>query len=177
MRLCEISTLKVNDLHDTYIKVFGKGRKEREIGVHPTVSKLLWKYIHKFRSPLDETEQALFLGSGRSSGRPLGYGGVKQVLEKVKRISGVSDVRLSAHTFRHTFAKMYLNEGGEIFKLSREMGHSSSQVTKIYLEDYNSSEARKEHNSFSPINRLKINKQAKRTDPDRHYWKNKENEI
>lgn len=53
---------------------------------------------------------------------------------------------------------MYLEEGGEIFKLSREMGHSSVQVTKIYLEDFTSTEARKEHTSYSPINRVSVKK-------------------
>jgi len=163
MRLSELSTLRVTDVHDTYVKVYGKGRKEREIGIHPHVSKLLWKYVNKYRHTKDEHEQALFLGGSRSSGKPLGYGGVKQVLQRIKKATGIDDVRLSAHTFRHTFAKMYLEEGGEVFKLSREMGHSSVQVTKLYLEDFSSTEARKEHTSFSPINRLSLKKQSQKS--------------
>jgi integrase/recombinase XerD len=163
MRLSEIAGLRVTDIYDTYVKVYGKGRKEREIGIHPHVGKLLWKYINKYRHPKDEHEQALFMGGSRSSGKPLGYGGVKQVLERVKEATGIDSVRLSAHTFRHTFAKMYLEEGGEVFKLSREMGHSSVQVTKLYLEDFTSTEARKEHTSFSPINRLSLKKQSQKS--------------
>jgi len=47
--------LKLSDI-DTqfrYVKVFGKGRKEREIGLHPEVGKLVWKHIHKYRGPAD----------------------------------------------------------------------------------------------------------------------------
>jgi integrase/recombinase XerD len=58
---------------------------------------------------------------------------------------------VSARTFRHTFAKFYLQRGGELFKLSREMGHSTVQVTEIYLKDYRSTETRREHVSYSPI--------------------------
>jgi integrase/recombinase XerD len=61
MRLSEICSLRVDGVYDDYVKVFGKGRKEREIGIHPEVSKLLWKYIHKYRHPENPKETALFL--------------------------------------------------------------------------------------------------------------------
>ena len=51
MRISEIGTLRLDAFQETYIKVMGKGRKEREIGLHPDVSKLLWKYVHKYRKP------------------------------------------------------------------------------------------------------------------------------
>ena len=69
---------------------------------------------------------------------------------------------MSAHTFRHTFAKFYLQRGGELFKLSREMGHSTVQVTEIYLKDFRSSEARREHTSYSPIGELSLRKKRGR---------------
>ena len=49
IRVSEFCSLQVVDVHPRYIKVFGKGSKEREIGLHPDVSKLLWKYIQKYR--------------------------------------------------------------------------------------------------------------------------------
>lgn len=151
MRVSELCGLQVTDIHDRYVKVLGKGRKEREIGLHPEVAKLLWKYVHKYRKPADFNETTLFIGR---LGEPLRYGGVKSVLQDVKKASGIDGVRVSAHTFRHTFAKFYLQRGGEVFKLSREMGHSTIQVTEIYLKDYRSSEARREHNAYSPIGEI-----------------------
>lgn len=163
IRLSEIAGIEVVNVHDTYIKVFGKGRKEREVGIHPDVSKLLWKYIHKYRHPKNADETILFLGAGgRGAGRPFGHDGVKHLVERVKKATGITDMRVSPHVFRHTFAKMYLKAGGDLFKLSREMGHSNIQTTKIYLEDFNSSDARNEHASFSPINRFKLLKNQKR---------------
>ncbi|GER87820.1 tyrosine recombinase XerD [Dictyobacter vulcani] len=152
IRLGEISLLKLSDVHDNYIKVYGKGRKEREVGLHPEVSKLIWKYIHKFRHPAKLNEPMLFIDcSKRSHGSALNREGVKSILKRLKIETGIVDIRLSAHTFRHTFAKMYLQQGGELFKLSREMGHSDIQITKTYLEDFSSTDARKDHASFSPI--------------------------
>ncbi len=66
------------------------------------------------------------MGCIHCNDKPLGYGGVKQVLERVKEVTGLDGVRLSAHTFRHTFARCTWKKGGEVFKLSREMGHSSA---------------------------------------------------
>jgi integrase/recombinase XerD len=71
-------------------------------------------------------------------------------------------VRVSAHTFRHTFAKMYLEQGGEVFKLSREMGHSDVKTTEVYLRDFNSTEARREHDAFSPVARLQLKNRRRR---------------
>ncbi len=163
IRLSEIAGLEVVSVHDSYIKVFGKGRKEREVGIHPDVSKLLWKYIHKYRHPKDAHETALFLAVGKgNAGRRIGQHGVKQLIERVKACAGITDMRVSPHIFRHTFAKMYLKAGGDLFKLSRELGHSDVQITKVYLEDFSSSDARTEHVSFSPIGHLKLRKNQKR---------------
>jgi integrase/recombinase XerD len=159
MRLAELSGLKMVDVYDRYVKVFGKGRKEREIGLHPEVSKLLWKYIHKYRKPIAPNETSVFLNR---SGKPLLREGVTSVLDAIKRKCGLENVRVSPHTFRHTFAKMYLERGGEIFKLSREMGHSGVQVTEVYLRDFKSTEARQEHVDFSPIGEIQLHNSKKR---------------
>jgi integrase/recombinase XerD len=165
IRLSEIAGLDVVSVQDGYIKVFGKGRKEREVGVHPDVSKLLWKYIHKYRKPKHEDEPALFLSSShKSAGSRIGMGGVKHIIERVKAVTGITDMRVSPHVFRHTFAKMYLKAGGDVFSLSREMGHSSTQTTNIYLQDFNSSDARRQHTTFSPINNIKLRKKQKRVE-------------
>jgi len=56
----------VEDVHETYVLVFGKGRKERQVGIHPEISNLLWKYIHKHRRSARIDENALFLSVSRS---------------------------------------------------------------------------------------------------------------
>lgn len=157
MRVAEIGSLRVENVHDTYIKVEGKGRKEREIGIHPEMSKLLWKYIHKYRRA-PEGEPLLFMG--RSG--PLGVYGIQYVIKTIKKKTGLENIRVSAHVFRHTHSKMYMENGGDLFKLSRELGHSSVQVTKIYLEDFGSTEARKEHNSYTPLSFMHLKKNQRR---------------
>src|SRR5258706_12638230 len=88
--------------------------------------------------------------------------GVQDIIKRIQQKSGLGNIKFTAHVFRHTFAKEYLAKGGEIFKLSREMGHSDIQVTKKYLEDFNSSDARKDHTAFSPVSDIKLKKKHRR---------------
>lgn len=175
IRRSELITLRVQDVHDTYIRVVGKGDKERQVGINPELSTLLWKYINKYRHPHNPDESALFLaiGAGRY-GFPLSRGGLGTLMERMKNLTGIGDVRLSSHTFRHTFAKMYLQSGGDLFSLSREMGHSDIRTTQHYLEDFRSEEAVKHHNMHSPLSRFKIRKQGrgKKTRKTRHHSSN-----
>jgi integrase/recombinase XerD len=161
VRRSEVVTLCVEDVHETYISVFGKGRKERQIGIHPQISNLLWKYIHKYRHPIKSDETALFLSISRNRvGTPLGRGGMQGIMKYLKGKTGIDEVRLSAHTFRHTFACMYLDEGGDVFNLSREMGHTKVNTTQKYLKSFTSKNARMHHSEHSPINRIKLRNQS-----------------
>lgn len=117
------------------------------------MGRLLWKYIHKYRKPGDDKEVSLF---------NLSSWGVKTVIRRIKVACGIDGVRVSPHTFRHTFAKMYLELGGDLFKLSREMGHSDVKITKAYLENFHSTEARKDHTVFSPVSMLDLQKKKRR---------------
>jgi integrase/recombinase XerD len=159
LRIAEIGSLKVSFVYDGYIKVEGKGRKEREIGIYPEMSKLLWKYIHKYRAPANPTEASLFIGR---TGVPLRAPGINHIIKRIQKACDLEDIKFSAHVFRHTFAKMYLKRGGDLFKLSRQLGHSDVNTTKIYLEDFNSADAREDHDTFSPLAGIDLKKRNKR---------------
>lgn len=155
MRVSELCKLRLSDVHPRYVKVFGKGQKEREIGLHPEVGKALWKYIQKHRGSFGIEDDHVFLGERG----PLTPSGVQTMLKTVAKRAGVTGVRASPHTMRHTFSKQYLKQGGDIFKLSRELGHSSVQITeKYYLTDFSSTDARQVHDAYSPIGGVKLRK-------------------
>ena len=160
IRRSEVAMLCVEDVHETYISVFGKGRKERQIGIHPQVNNLLWKYIHKHRRPATPDEHVLFLSLSRNhAGTPFGRGGMYGLMSRLKAKTGIDEVRLSAHTFRHTFACLYLDAGGDVFSLSRELGHTKVSTTEKYLKSFTSKNARMHHSEHSPINRIKLRTQ------------------
>jgi integrase/recombinase XerD len=158
MRVSELCSLRLQDVYQRHIKVWGKGQKEREIGIHSEVSKLLWKYIQKYRHPRDPEEDHVFL----SKRGALTVSGVEDISKNIRVKSGITDVRVSPHTLRHTFAKWYLLRGGDLFKLSRELGHSGIQITgEIYLGDFKSADARLDHEDYSPVGRLNLKKGKK----------------
>jgi integrase/recombinase XerD len=57
-------------------------------------------------------------------------------------------VRCSPHTCRHTFACNYLKNGGDVYTLSRLLGHTSVSVTEVYLRAVKAQDARRHHISL-----------------------------
>jgi integrase/recombinase XerD len=155
MRVSELCGLRLSDVYPRYVRVDGKGQKQREIGLHPDVSKLLWKYIHKHRAVFRVQSDYVFVGEKG----PLTVSGVETIFDNLARRSGIVGVPITPHVLRHTFSKRYLKNGGDLFKLSRELGHSSVQVTgNIYLSDFKSEDAREVHDRYSPIGDVTIGK-------------------
>jgi site-specific recombinase XerD len=80
------------------------------------------------RERLNTTHQEFFPSA---DGQPLSYSGLKQIIDRLRRKSGVT--RLHPHLFRHTFAVKYLMNGGDLITLQRILGHTTVQVTQMYL--------------------------------------------
>ncbi len=155
MRVSELASLRVSDVHVRYVKVDGKGQKEREIGLHPDVSKLLWKYINKYRGLYGVGSDFVFVGKRGA----LTTSGLEYIVRRVKEKSGIDGMRVTPHVFRHTHSKQYLKRGGDLFKLSRELGHANVNITaNIYLGDFKSSDARDDHDKYSSVGDMKIEK-------------------
>jgi len=154
LRVSELVGIELDDinLHEGYITIRqAKGRKERVIPIGSIVQKSLWKYINVRRpKPLTDNVTSLFLGN---SGLPLTANGVQQMLRRLASRAGITGVRVSPHTFRHTFSKRYLINGGDIFSLQRILGHSSLASVRIYLNLY-ACDVKKQHVRFSPVDRL-----------------------
>jgi site-specific recombinase XerD len=152
IRVAELCSLTVSGVHEGYLMIFGKGRKEREVGISPTTAKFLWKYINLHRIAEDESVGTLFTNF---AGRPLHTFGVNKLIHKAATAAGIEDISVTPHRFRHTFARTWLEQGGELYSLSRLMGHSSVKVTEIYLEDFQSRQARLQHTKFSPLGKFR----------------------
>jgi site-specific recombinase XerD len=144
IRAAELCTLTLGDVtftpDDAYLLVHGKGRKQREVPLGRTSRRLLHAYIHRVRPTVEE--QHVFLAKG---GGALTPNGLDQLLYRTRRRAGAghfTGVRVSAHTFRHTYAVRSLEAGTDIYKLSRLMGHSTVATTEGYLKAFTSRAAR-----------------------------------
>jgi site-specific recombinase XerD len=110
IRVAELVNLKLSDAHieQGYLKVMGKGTRERVVPIGVSDQRSLLRYLHYLRpEPLRPDVDSFFL---TAEGRPLTVGCVQLMLKRVGRASGVS--RLHAHLCRHTFATSYLMNGG-----------------------------------------------------------------
>ncbi|MCT4572242.1 tyrosine-type recombinase/integrase, partial [Bacillus thuringiensis] len=92
-------------------------------------------------------EDALFVtvDNSRLSKRAL-----QNRLQKYGEMSGIKDVRCSPHTFRHTFAKLSVQQGANIFELQAILGHTSMEIVKTYVNLFGN-DVREAHKKFSPL--------------------------
>lgn len=143
IRATELCGLTLDNTHltpdDAYLKVLGKGRKEREVGLGNNARIALHRYISRHRDA-PTGERYVFLTRYH---KPLTVNGLDQIIYRLGDWAGVEGVRCSAHTFRHTYAVSYLAAGGDVYKLSRLLGHTSVSVTEHYLRAFRSKDARK----------------------------------
>ncbi|WP_339165349.1 site-specific integrase [Siminovitchia sp. FSL W7-1587] len=119
------------DFERRRLLVIGKGNKEREVPFSFDFSKTVQDYITKYE--IDRTE---YIFASRY-GRPLSPSSVRDALRKVKNSlgtkHGIDRMRVSPHTFRHTFARLWVAKGGNTIALSRILGHTSTQMTDKYV--------------------------------------------
>jgi len=142
-------TLPNLNLTDGYIKVMGKGSKERIVPIGKYIQMTLWSYIDKVRpEPVSPECNNLFLTQG---GKPITVNTVKLVFSRLAKSSGVE--RLHAHLCRHTFAINYLLNGGDIFSLREILGHTTLEMVNHYLH-FTSSQITDQHHKYSPMDRL-----------------------
>lgn len=141
------------NLAEGHVKIkAAKGSRERMVPIGSIVQKSLWKYVNQYRpQPLTQTATSLFLSD---RGLPLTKNGVQhKLLRRYGRRAGIAHVRCSPHTFRHTFAKNYLLNGGDIFSLQKILGHSSLASVRMYLNLF-ATDIKKQHERFSPVDNL-----------------------
>ena len=155
LRIGELINLKMGDTHlnDGFLKVVGKGRKERIVPIGSNAQRALQRYLFRFRGkPVNPVIDNVFLSTGR---KPLTENSMKLMFARLAKRSGVS--RLHAHLCRHTFATRFLINGGDVFSLQQILGHSTLETVRHYV-NLASNHIVIQHQKFSPLDRLNLRK-------------------
>ena len=155
MRESELCNLPYDDAHieDGFLKVMGKGSKERILPIGALEQKVLWRYVFHFRpEPENDLNNYLFL---TLDGKKLQPNAIKLLLSRWGKRAGVP--RLHAHLCRHTFATRFLINGGDVFTLQQILGHSTLEMVKHYV-NLASNHVALQHQRFSPLDRLNLRK-------------------
>jgi site-specific recombinase XerD len=153
-RLSEVCNAYFDDLHleEGYLKVLGKGNKERIVPIGASTQKVLWRYVIHFRpEPLGELNNYLFL---TSDGKRLQPNAVKLLFRRWGRNAGVP--RLHAHLLRHTYATNFLlHRCGDVYRLKQILGHNTLQMVDRYVHYASAEDAIRRHAS-SPVDQMGI---------------------
>lgn len=155
IRLSELVSLKVPDLdlERGHFKVLGKGWKERIVPLGALVQRALWRYVNQYRpEAMHAGIEEVFL---TRAGTAVKAGWVYRMIARRGQKAGLTGVRCSPHTFRHTFAKRFLLNGGDVLTLQKILGHSSLEVVKMYLA-LSSGDVRQVHRKYSAVDMLRV---------------------
>jgi integrase/recombinase XerD len=131
-----------------------KNRKHREIPISREITKRLKQLV-------DETKQYFGEGSRifmNAYGDDFTPDAFRKRLNRLKVKLNIT--KLHPHMFRHTFARNYILNGGDIFTLQKILDHADIQTTRKYIQ-MDSEHLRQQHNKFSPVRRL-FNRNSKR---------------
>lgn len=130
LRVSEVCSLKISEVYlkDMFVKVMGKGSKERLVPMAPSTASAIMDYL-SVRSESDAgCEDVLFLNR---FGRALSRVAVFKMVKSVALVAGV-DKNLSPHTFRHSFATHLVENGADLRVVQEMLGHESILTTEIY---------------------------------------------
>ncbi len=133
LRVSELVNLKISNMHLEigFLKVTGKGDKERLVPIGGVATKLIRLYISGIRSHLTVkpgSEDVVFLNRrGSKLTRVMIFTIIKQLAKKINLKK-----KISPHTFRHSFATHLIEGGADLRAVQEMLGHESITTTEIY---------------------------------------------
>ncbi len=134
LRVSELINLKKSDLffEEGFIRVIGKGNKQRFVPINQNTIKFINIYIDQIRSKIKNQkgfEDTLFLNRrGKQITRNMIFMIIKDLVAK----AGIHK-NVSPHTFRHSFATHLLENGADLRAIQQMLGHESITTTEIYM--------------------------------------------
>jgi integrase/recombinase XerD len=133
MRVSELVTLNTGDVDTVggFVRVYGKGQKERLIPIYPRAAQSIDQYLKEARPQIVQhrlEEKALFLNV---RGERLTRQGLWQILKGYARAAGI-EVPVTPHTLRHSFATHMLNGGADLRMVQELLGHANISTTQVY---------------------------------------------
>jgi integrase/recombinase XerD len=134
LRVSEAITLKNSDLffEEGFIRVLGKGNKERYVPIHENTQRCITRYQRAIRSnvlPQKSFEDTLFLNRrGKGLSRQMIFMILKDLALKIDLKK-----KISPHTLRHSFATHLLQNGADLRAIQQMLGHESITTTEVYV--------------------------------------------
>ncbi len=132
VRVSELLSLKQSNINfgDGFVRVFGKGSKERLVPIGRSAISWIKKYQAETRINLanENSKDVLFLNS---RGKPMSRMAIWDIVDKYVRQARIEKA-VHPHTFRHSFATHLLEGGADLRAVQEMLGHSDISTTEIY---------------------------------------------
>ena len=134
LRVSELTNLRLSDLYfdEDFIKVTGKGNKQRLVPISDTTKKYINIYKNAVRNMMTiqpEFKDILFLNR---RGKQLTRAMIFTIVKGLAEASGLKK-NISPHTFRHSFATHLLENGADLRAIQLMLGHESITTTEVYM--------------------------------------------
>jgi integrase/recombinase XerD len=132
IRRAEVANIKLHDLDLAagYIRITGKGNKDRVVPLSRRVCELVQNYILMVRHQFVNGNDPGFLILNRW-GQKMDPNGIWAVVRRCVELSGIKK-SITTHTFRHTCATHMLKNGAPVRHLQQMLGHESLESTQMY---------------------------------------------
>jgi len=129
LRVSELCRLKLYDVDDNFVRVYGKGGKERTVPIGSKAIESVDRYLTQCRPDMgEETEQPLFLSN---RGKPINRVQVWKMIKQYAKQAGIQK-NISPHTLRHSFATHLLDNGADLRVIQELLGHGAISSTDRY---------------------------------------------
>lgn len=149
MRISEALGLTVDDLHfeDNRIYIrYAKNGLSRYVPMGTQLKQELRQYLRIHNN----MSEYVFVNL---QGKPIQRNSFRLIMHEYGKKAGIKGVRCSPHTFRHTFAKFYILNGGDAFSLMQILGHTDMDMVRRYIRLF-SADVLNQHRKYSPMQNL-----------------------
>ncbi len=151
VRIGELASIKTENIETDALTVFGK-TGQRRVPLTPESRAALMR-IAPPGGPVFCSWPGR-IGQRDGVARPMTVATLKDRVRRIVERAGITGEKTGPHTFRHTFATMYLRAGGDLYRLQRLMGHTNIKQTMVYLH-LADPDAFEEHARLSPLTQLR----------------------
>lgn len=154
-RVGEVVNMKWDDIDwkNNLVLVKGKQRHPRPIPIVDKLKKELAEYYTYVKQEFKEPSEYVFTNRFN---KPLTRNAIQNIFKRLKDIMAFKNVRLSAHTFRHTFAYFMVLNGVDPFTLQKMLGHKKLDMTMRYVNLFGGGGLNEQNEKFNPLNTISI---------------------
>lgn len=131
LRVSELCRLEIYDVDDTFVRVLGKGGKERLVPLGEKAIEAVDYYLLHFRDHrAGPEEKALFLSK---RGKPIERTAIWKMIKAYAKTAGI-EKKISPHSLRHSFATHLLDGGADLRVIQEMLGHANIKSTDRYTQ-------------------------------------------